>query len=225
MADIEIPTGEGKKDEKQVGIIIAIIAVLMAIVGSLADNAADDMIVGEVKSSNGFAWYQAKRQREYLNDLELHRIAIELAGNPGPEKKAALNTYAAELRGKNLEYRTENDQIRKKAEQDGVAAKVAGDRNDAFGHAEILLQVAVVLCSLKLLTNSRGFLVLGVIVALGGVLLGGRAYFQKPPAATQPGVGVVGEEAFPVSSFENGSFKWPSAPPSDSVAIVRPATT
>ena len=77
MGDIEIPAPEGKKDEKQVGIIIAVIAVLMAIVGSLGNNAADDMIVGEVKSSNGYAWYQAKRQREYLNDLELRRIEVE----------------------------------------------------------------------------------------------------------------------------------------------------
>lgn len=223
MADIEIPTGDGRKDEKQVGILIAVMAVLMAIIGTLGNNAADDMIIGEIKSSNGFAWYQAKRQREYLNDLELRRIAIDLTDNPSPARKAALDASAAELRAKNQEYRTENEEIRKTAELDAVAARVAGDRNNAFGHAEILLQVAVVLCSLTLLTDIRGFLVTGIIVALGGLLLGGRAYLQKPPTATPAGVSVVGEGAFPVSSFTNGSFKWPGVRPSRSVVIVKPA--
>ena len=223
MADIEIPTGDGRKDEKQVGILIAVMAVLMAIIGTLGNNAADDMIIGEIKSSNGFAWYQAKRQREYLNDLELRRIAIDLTDNPSAARKAALDASAAELRAKNQEYRTENEGIRKTAEMDAVAARVAGERNDAFGHAEILLQVAVVLCSLTLLTGIRGFLVTGIIVAVGGLLLGGRAYLQKPPTATPTGVSVVGEGAFPVSSFTNGSFKWPGVRPSDSVVIVKPA--
>lgn len=189
MPDIEIPSASGKKDEAQVGILIAIIAVLMAIVGALGNNAADDMIVGEVKSSNGFAWYQAKRQREYLNDLELRRLSVELADNPSPQRRAALESFAADLRAKNNEYRSENEAIRLAAAQDAAAAKVSGQRNDAFGLAEILLQVAVVFCSLTLLTDRRFFLRGGMLVALAGVLLAGRAWLMDSPAheATQPG--------------------------------------
>jgi hypothetical protein len=183
MGDIEIPAPEGRKDEKQVGIIIAVIAVLMAIVGSLGNNAADDMIVGEVKSSNGYAWYQAKRQREYLNDLELRRIEIDLLDSPSSTRKAAL---AAQLRAKNVEYRPENEEIRATAERDAAAAKVSGDRNDAFGHAEILLQASVVLCSLTLLTSHRGFLYTGLVIALAGILLAGRAWFLQPTQGVQP---------------------------------------
>jgi len=186
MGDIEIPAPEGRKDEKQVGIIIAVIAVLMAIVGSLGNNAADDMIVGEVKSSNGYAWYQAKRQREYLNDLELRRIEIDLLDSPSPTRKAALEAFAAQLRAKNLEYRPENEEIRATAERDAAAAKVSGDRNDAFGHAEILLQASVVLCSLTLLTSHRGFLYTGLVIALAGILLAGRAWFLQPTQGVQP---------------------------------------
>jgi hypothetical protein len=186
MADIEIPAPEGRKDEKQVGIIIAVIAVLMAIVGSLGNNAADDMIVGEVKSSNGYAWYQAKRQREYLNDLELRRIEIDLLDSPSPIRKAALEKLASQLQAKNLEYRPENEEIRATAEQDAAAAKISGERNDAFGHAEILLQASVVLCSLTLLTSHRGFLYTGLVVALVGILLAGRAWFLKPTQTAPP---------------------------------------
>lgn len=180
MADVEIPAPEGRKDEKQVGIIIAVIAVVMALIGSFGSNAADDMIVGEVKSSNGFAWYQSKRQREYLNDLELRRIAIDLADNPSPARKAALEKWAADLRAKNAEYRSENEQIRLAAEAEAAAAKVAGQRNDAFDLAEILLQVSVVFCSLTLLTASRRFLHAGVLVAFAGIALAARAFLITP---------------------------------------------
>lgn len=191
MAEIDIPTPEGRKEDKQVGILIAIIAVLMAIVGSLGNNAANDMIVGEVKSSNGFAWYQAKRQREYLNDIELRRIRVELADLPAGSRRAALEAFAADLAAKNSEYKAEGEEIRRKANAQAEDARIAGARNDAFDQSEILLQIAVVFCSLTLLTGLRPFLHLGILVALLGALLGGRAYFGfssespgSPPAST-----------------------------------------
>lgn len=186
MPDIEIPSPQGRKDETQVGIIIAVIAVLMALVGSMGNNAADDMIVSEVKSSNGFAWYQAKRQREYINDLELRRLAIELADNPSTTRRAALESFVADLKAKNQEYRTDNESIREGAQREAAAAEVAGKRNDAFGNAEILLQVAVVFCSLTLLTNRRMFLHAGILVALAGMLLAARAYRLQPSPTSAP---------------------------------------
>jgi len=186
MAEIEIPTPEGRKEEKHVGILIAIIAVLMAIVGALGNNAANEMIVGEVKSSNGFAWYQAKRQREYINDVELRRIRIELADLPAGPRRTALEAFAADLTAKNSEYKSEGEEIRRKANAQADEARLAGARNDAFDQSEILLQIAVVFCSLTLLTGLRSFLYLGVLVALAGALLGGRAYLGSAGDSAQP---------------------------------------
>jgi hypothetical protein len=182
MAEIEIPHAEGKQGEKQIGITIAIIAVLMAIVGSLGHNAANDMIVNEVKSSNAFAWYQAKRQREYLDDIELRRIAVELAGNPAPAQRDALVRLASELGQRNQEYRAETERIQAEAKQFGLEARVSAARNDGFDPSEILLQVAVVLCSLTLLTESKVFIRIGLVVALAGAVFGGLAFTRKAEA-------------------------------------------
>ncbi|HSH95781.1 MAG TPA: DUF4337 family protein, partial [Roseimicrobium sp.] len=78
MPEVEIPQSANSQHEKRVGILIAVIAVIMAIVSAFGTDAANNMIVSEVKSSNGFAWYQAKRQRSYLNELEIGRIDLEL---------------------------------------------------------------------------------------------------------------------------------------------------
>ena len=49
-----------------IGLIIAVLAVVLAVIGSLGRDAANQMIVNEVKASNGFAWYQSKRQRAVI---------------------------------------------------------------------------------------------------------------------------------------------------------------
>jgi hypothetical protein len=181
MADIEIPHPEGRKNEKPVGILIAIVAVVLAVIGSLGNNAANDRIVAEVKSSNGFSWYQAKRQREALNDLELKRIGVELASSPSPGRREALERLQQELLSKNREYKVENAGILATAEADRTAARIHGDRNDGFDRAEILLQVAVVLCTLTLLVESRIFLRIGLVVALVGMGVGARTHLGPTP--------------------------------------------
>jgi hypothetical protein len=181
MADIEIPHPEGRKNEKPVGILIAIVAVVLAVIGSLGNNAANDRIVAEVKASNGFSWYQAKRQREALNDLELKRIAVELASSPSPGRREALERLQQDLLAKNREYKVENAGILATAEADRTAARIHGDRNDGFDRAEILLQVAVVLCTLTLLVESRIFLRIGLVVALVGMGVGARTHFGPTP--------------------------------------------
>ena len=181
MAEIEIPHGEGKRGEKQIGIVIAIIAVLMSIVSALGHNAANDMIVDEVKSSNAFSWYQAKRQREHANETEIRRIEIQLAGNPTPAQGDALRRFSADLAKKNAEYAGEGDKIQTEAKHLGQEARLSGARNEGFDHSEILLQVAVVLCSLTLLTESRAFIRIGIVVAIAGIAVGALAFTRKAP--------------------------------------------
>lgn len=173
MAEIEIPHGEGGKDEKPVGITIAIVAVVMAIFGSLGNNAANERIISEVKASNGYAWYQAKRQREYVSGLEIKRLQIELAGNPTAAQKSAMEKEIADLTAKNAAYEAENQKIQADAKRSAGEAKIHAERNEGFDHAELSLQVAVVLCSLTLLTGSKVFMRLGLVIAAVGAILGG----------------------------------------------------
>src|SRR5690242_1747537 len=107
-------------EHKRVGTVIAIRPVIIAIVPSLTNQQANRMIVKEVKSSNGFAWYQAKRQRSYMNELEIKRIDFLLAGdNLAPAQKAQIEKTKAELEKKSSEYKKENAEIEAGAKADG----------------------------------------------------------------------------------------------------------
>jgi len=92
MSDVEVPHHVANEEHKRVGIFISVLAVLMALISSLARNQANEIIVKEVQASNGFAWYQAKRQRSHLNELELQRAekAWEAAFGEVVEKRGKV---------------------------------------------------------------------------------------------------------------------------------------
>src|SRR5438552_4045569 len=109
MADIDIPEHLEKDEHKQVGVFIAVLAVLMALISSLAKNQANQMIIKEVQASNGFAWYQAKRERIHLNELEIRRADFELAGNPNPAQRQSVLESKSKLKAKNAEYEKQTE--------------------------------------------------------------------------------------------------------------------
>ena len=107
MSGHEVPHHAENQDQKRIGIFIAVLAVIMAIVGALAKAEANKMIVKEVQSSNGFAWYQSKRQRSYMNELEIRRADFELAGNVNEAQRKLLEESKAKYKAKNAEYEKE----------------------------------------------------------------------------------------------------------------------
>jgi hypothetical protein len=178
MAGPGVPHHADDAQSKRVGITISVIAVLVAVATALANAESNKMIVKEVQASNGFAWYQSKRNRAHLNELEISRIDAQLAAELPAKQREYLETTRAKLLAKNREYETENAEIRAQAERDKKTAEVASHRHHRFEYAEVLLHVAVVLCSLTLLTRSKLFFHLGIGAAAIGIGLGVFAFLS-----------------------------------------------
>ena len=177
MSEIEVPHEAHKEEHKHIGIFIAVLAVIMALISALAKAEANKIIVKEVQASNGFAWYQAKRQRSYMNELEIRRAEFELAGNPTEAQRKVLEETRAKLGAKNAEYEKENEKIRTDAEAEKEAAKLAGHKHHRLEYAEICMHIAVVLCSLVLLTDQKLFFHLGIGATVAGVVLAATTLF------------------------------------------------
>ncbi len=188
MSSVEVPHHVENDEHKRVGVFIAVVAVVLAIISSFARNAANEMIVNEIKASNGFAWYQAKRQRSYLNELEIRRADVELAGNPNAAQRTALEETKTRLKAKNAEYERENEEIRTKAETDKAGAELAEHKHHWLEYGEICMHISVVLCSLTLLTDLKLFYRLGIAATLAGIMIASVAFFVRPhaePARTE----------------------------------------
>jgi len=165
-------------------LLIAILAMLLAI-GSLGGgNATDDMVYGNIKASDTWAFYQAKnvRQTEYriaADRLELQDPTIS------PQARKAAETQLAKYRETIARYDDEPDA---KAPQDSLkgegkkqlAAQArnyervrdrASDQDNNFDYSETLLQLAIVLGSVAILSGSRAVLTLSVVLGALGTLL------------------------------------------------------
>jgi len=185
MSDVEVPDHVANDEHKRVGIFIAVLAVLMALISSLAKNQANEIIIKEVQASNGFAWYQAKRQRSHLNELELQRAEFELAGNPTDAQRKFLEAAKARIEAKNAEYKKENEEILSKAEADKTEARLAEHKHHWLEYGEICMHIAVVLCSLTLLTDLKLFYYMGIAATIAGVLVASVAFFPHEVGRTE----------------------------------------
>ena len=178
MSEIEIPEEAKDRRDQIIGLTIAIIAILLAIVSNLSNDEDNEKIVKEVQASNGFAWYQSKRIRAGMNELAVEQMKIAAAGAVSDEQRAAMQKLEAKLLAKNAEYSLENDKIQKDAEQQKKEAEYASRVGDRYGKAEIFLQIAVVMCSITLLTKKRGFFFAGLALCLVGIGIGVSAFLM-----------------------------------------------
>ena len=191
-----LPHHAENPQQKQVGIFISVLAVIMAVVSAVTNQQANQMLAKKVESSNGFAFYQAKRQRSFVNDLELKRIEFELAGTPNEAQRKLVEGQREEIGKENKKYKEENEGILAKAKADQTAAEVAGHKHHYFEISEICLHIAVVLCSLVLLTEIAIFLKLGIAITVAGLAIAAYAHFGNhshhgseaghAPAAVKP---------------------------------------
>lgn len=178
MSEIEIPEEAKDRRDQLIGLTIATIAILLAIVSNLGTDADNEKIVMEVKSSNSFAWYQSKRIRAGMNELLIERMKIDAVGAVSDGQRSAMEMLEAKLLAKNLEYKDENEKILKDAEHEKKEAEHASVVGDRYNKAQIFLQIAVVMCSITLLTKKRGFFAFGIALCLVGVGIAVSAFLM-----------------------------------------------
>jgi hypothetical protein len=164
MSDEE--SAAGGRSRRIIGVTTATMAALLALVTMMGHRLHTEEVVAQTKSADGWAFFQAKNSRSqmYAADAEL----AELTGPQGGSKAAEWRQKAAEEKRDADELRSENDRLDKETE-------AVARRATFFDAAEVCLEVAIVLCSIALLTGRSGYwkasflpLAVGVALAVGG---------------------------------------------------------
>jgi hypothetical protein len=136
------------KSGQVIGLTMAIVAALLAMVSLMGHRLHTEETVQQTKSADGWAYFQAKNGRAHLYETD-----AKLAELIGPQGTA----IAKEWRRKGEEEKREADQV--KAENDRLDEEVHAIARRAafFDGAEICLEIAIVLCSVSLLTGNSLF--------------------------------------------------------------------
>src|SRR5579871_2109816 len=155
-----------------VSVTMAILAVLVAVVTLLGHRAHTEEVVLQAKSSDQWAYYQAKNIRRHTDELFTDLTSIEATTDA-----AALAKLREKYSGEAARYKDEQKEIEDKAKE--MEAEVATKQNEAdrFDLAEVFLEVGLVITSITLLSGRRLFWFLGIGLGVVGLLVAGTAFF------------------------------------------------
>jgi Domain of unknown function (DUF4337) len=154
-----------------VSVTMAILAVLVAVVTLLGHRAHTEEVVLQAKSSDQWAFYQAKNIRRHTDELFTDLTSVQSTTDP-----AALAKLRDKYSGEASRYKDEQNEVEDKAKE--LEAEVATERNraDRFDLAEVFLEVGLVITSITLLSGRRVFWFLGLLMAAIGLALAATAF-------------------------------------------------
>ena len=168
-------------------LVIAVLAAILAVCELGGDNSKNAMIYNNIKASDSWAFYQAKTQRQTAYKLAEDQLKREEASTSlSPAARAAVQADQARYAKDVARYEDEpggegKKQLKERAEAFEQAREIASRQNDDFDLAQMVLQLAIVLGSVSILSTSRPLLwIAGGLGAFGAVMLANGFWFKIP---------------------------------------------
>jgi hypothetical protein len=155
--------------ERAIGLSMAIFAVLLATSTMLGHRAHTEEVVLQTQAADQWAYYQAKDIRSHAYDAD-----SGLAKLFGPTGTTLATDFAAQ----SVKQRSDADKIEKVAQDMEKEVAMTSGRARFYDGSELLLEVAIVLCSITLLTRSPLYWKVSFLFAIGGVVAALWGYFM-----------------------------------------------
>ncbi|WP_072370047.1 DUF4337 domain-containing protein [Hyphomicrobium sp. NDB2Meth4] len=185
-----VDAGKRQRD-RLIAVYIGILAVILAVAGVGGGNATKDATARNIEAANTWAFFQAKNIRRHEIRLMISEFEVLLATQPGmPEAaRAMIDERMNKLRADEARYTSEPDtgegtkELSARAKELEKQRDLAMSKDPYFDYGQAMLQIAIVLASVAIITGGSALLVLsGLLSALGTVLtLNGFLLFYHIP--------------------------------------------
>lgn len=147
-----------------VSLTMSILAVVLAFVTLMAHRSSTHELLLQAEASDQWNYFQAKNIR--LHEMEAYVDTFATLTAKDSEKAAQMvEKYEKQVK----KYEKEKDEISDKAKELEGERDVFKDHANRFEGGEVLLEIGLVICSITLLTNKKGFWYAGILAALAGV--------------------------------------------------------
>jgi hypothetical protein len=154
-----------------VSLTMAVLAVVVAVVALLGHRAHTEEVVLQAKSSDQWAYYQAKNIRRHTDEL-----FTDLTSVTPTNDAAALGKLREKYSGEAERYKNEQKEIEDKANEMEKEVGTERRRADRFDLAEVFLEIALVITSITLLSGRRIFWSTGIVLAVVGLIVAGAGF-------------------------------------------------
>jgi uncharacterized membrane protein len=155
----------GESGMRHVSLAISILAVFVAMVTVLGHRTHTEAVLMQTRAADQWNLYQAKKIRQGQIDVAEDLLSLQ----PGPSSAAAqakLAEYNAHLQKWNHELADEQE----KAQDLEHEVDRAERRADRYDLGEALLEIAVVLSSITLLTRQHSYFIFGLVIGITGLI-------------------------------------------------------
>jgi hypothetical protein len=146
---------------------MAVLAVLVAAVTLLGHRAHTEEIILQTRSADQWAYYQAKEIRRRNYELFLDELSV-FSLQSSQQVDTIKEKYAKEIE----RYKEELKDIEAEAKKAEAEVKVEEARADRYDLSEVLLEAALVISSITLLTRKKLFWYFGIVLAITGIVIG-----------------------------------------------------
>lgn len=144
---------------------ISVLAVLVAVVTLMGHRAHTEEVVTEIKAADTWAEYQAKNIRYQSYGAFADVVSIL----PGANEKATK--IQEHFRQESERYNHEKDELQTEARK--LESEVVTERRKAnrYDFGEAMLEMALVITSVTLLTRRRPFWYIGIVFGVAGLIV------------------------------------------------------
>jgi Domain of unknown function (DUF4337) len=154
-----------------ISVTMAVLAVLVAVVTLLGHRAHTEEVVQQAKSSDQWAYYQAKNIRRHTDELFTDLTSVQATTDA-----AGLTKLREKYSGEATRDKDEQKGIEDKAHE--MEAEVDHERKkaDRFDLAEVFLEVGLVITSITLLSGRKIFWALGILLGVVGIVIASTGF-------------------------------------------------
>jgi hypothetical protein len=167
MPEIEVkPEHAADPMTRRVGIMVGVVGILLSVVTIASHRAHTKAVIHRTESNDAWAYYQAKRNREYTSDVAL--TLLKTLGSDSVKMEAPVQ----KLEAARTKYAADAAKIQDDANAKDDETKIEERRALHFDIGEGFLELGLVLCSLFFLARNNFFPIFGLLASAAGTAMG-----------------------------------------------------
>jgi lipid II:glycine glycyltransferase (peptidoglycan interpeptide bridge formation enzyme) len=156
----------GERHMMRVSLIISVLAAMVATVAVLGHREHTETILKQADKDNQWQQYESHTMRILQEQTEVKMLTLQ-PSKEGADVQSAINDDQARIA---KWQKSEADEM-KTAKELTDEVRVAESKAGRFDLAEALLEIAVVLASITLLTKHHRYAVVGSLLGLTGIAI------------------------------------------------------
>jgi hypothetical protein len=170
----EADEAKSRSSMMRVSLLISVLAVLVAMVTVMGHREHTEAVLMQARAADQWNEYQARKMRVQQVGLAQDMLSLQPNSNQAAVT-AKLAAYKAEL-GK---WQAELTPDAEKAQEFEAEVAIAEQKAAHYDLGEALLEIAVVLASITLLTRHQHYAIVALVLGVAGLIIAGSALLLR----------------------------------------------